>query len=298
MLRSSRRGLGALLGAVLLLLVLAVPAATAEECPVVAVEQEDGSIEYVTNCPPGAGGPGTGDGNGGSGVAPPSCDLSTVEAVANTPYCVGSTACAVNNPSSLTEDRWPMDERPSPEHIYTFTWCETAGGVVDYYWSWWLPEDVGPSLAELAQEAFGRLEAPAFRIGFNPPGRGVVGIPTWFWAGGGGGTITGSSALGVVAIGDPAYLELDPGDGSTIRRCAFVTADGDACAHTYRRASVRGSGTSGGQPAYVARMRLVYDVRFENSGAPLEIGGLPTSLESPWTTEAVPVAEIQSVVGP
>jgi hypothetical protein len=43
-------------------------------------------------------------------------------------------------------------------------------------------------------------------------------------------------------------------------------------------------------------MRLVYQVRFEVNGTPLEVAGLPATLESPWQTTSVPVAEIQALV--
>lgn len=271
--------------------------AAADECQVVEVTRSDGSVEYRTVCPE-DGDEGTRDpGDGGAGGGP-TCDLSTVEGVANYPYCVGTTACAVNNPSTLGEDAWPMEERPSPDHIYTWTWCESADGEVEYWWSWYLPEEQGPSLTELAQQAFGALRTPTYDVGFNPPRRAVVGVPTWFWADAAvDGPITGSSALGVVAIGEPDRLEVDPGDGSGVLTCPFTTTESDACSHTYGRSSVHGTAGADREPAYAVRMRLVYDVRFENAGAPLELPGLPTTLESAWQQTAVPVVEIQSVVG-
>lgn len=270
--------------------------ASAEGCRLVEVHLGGDKVKYETVCPPGQT-PGDGTPATGGPAAGPTCDLSQVEGVANYPYCVGTTACAVNNPSELPVEDWPMAEQPTPEHIYTFTWCETADGTVSYYWAWWLPADLGPSVTELAQQAFGELAVPAFTVSFNPPGRAVVGVPTWFWAAAGGGVITGSSALGVVAIGTPAYLELDPGDGSRVLRCPFAVDEGDACRHTYERSSVGATGRAGDSPAYTARARLVYDVSFENAGTPLELPGLPTSLTSGWATTAVPVAEIQAVVG-
>lgn len=275
-----------------------VPAtgAAADGCPLVAVDVGDGEVEYVAQCPPEESETGPVGGDGGSGGGP-SCDLSTVEHVADYPYCVGTTACAVNNPSTLPLDRWPMDEQPSPEHIFTFTWCETASGEVDYYWSWFLPEETGPSLAELAQQAFGQLVTPSYQVGFNPPGRALVNVPTWFWAQtSAGGVITGTSALGVVAIGEPSHLLVDPGDGGEVFTCGFTTVESQGCEHTYRRSSAGGTGEVDGVPAFTARMRLVYDVRFEDDGVPLEVPGLPDTLESPWQSTAIPVMEIQSVV--
>ena len=293
-------GLMALLVAVpgLVLPGLALPAAAApgDGCQLVEAGEENGEIVYETVCPGDEGG-GDGTPGGGGGGGAPTCDLSTVQGVADYPFCVGTTACAVNNPSSLPEESWPMEERPSPEHIYTWRWCETAAGEVDYEWSWYLPEEEGPSLEELAQQAFGALAPPTFGVGVNPPRQSVVGLPTWFWAATAQpGGLTGSSAGGVVALAAPDRLEVDPGDGSGVRSCPWTTAEADACTHTYARSSATAGGTSDVGPAYTARMRLVYDVTFQNNGAPLTLPGLPTTLESAWVTGAVPVAEIQSIV--
>ena len=151
--------------------------------------------------------------------------------------------------------------------------------------------------AQAAREAFGRLATPVFTVGFNPPGRAVVGVPTWLWAQTAqAGVITGSSAFGVVAFGEPARLEIDPGDGSGVLDCPWSTAASWVCAYTYARSSVGQRVGPGGQPAYTVRMRLVYRVRFENNGAPFVVAGLPAMLESPWQTTSLPVAEIQALV--
>lgn len=162
-------------------------------------------------------------------------------------------------------------------------------------WSWYTPPQA--SLADLARQAFGSLTAPAFTVGYNPPGRAVVGVPTWFWAQTGqGGVITGSSALGVVAVGTPSRVEVDPGDGSAVLSCPWSTTESATCSYTYGRSSAGRPVGSGGLPSYTARMRLVYEVRFENNGTLLQVPGLPTTLESPWQDTSLPVAEIQSVV--
>ncbi|ROS30710.1 hypothetical protein [Cellulomonas sp. PhB150] len=284
--RALASALTALVG---LALVLPMPAATAAEgCSLVEAGVVDGKMTYETVCPGDeSGGDETGGGGGGGAPAPEKCDKSVVDGVGDYVFCVGTTACAVNNPSHLDEADWPEDDRPGPDYIYTFKWCTTAAGDTDYGWSWYQPEDQGPSLEELAQQAFGALQTPAFSVAFNPPGRTVVGFPTWFWADtGSAGTLTGSSAGGVVAIAQPAHLEVDPGDGRGVRTCAWTTTESDECSVDYPRSS----------PGYPARMRLVYDVRFENDGAPLDLAGLPTVLQSPWERRAVPVAEIQSIV--
>jgi len=293
---STRRTLAGVLLALLVAVALVPASASAvaaagEGCQLVEAGVVNGQMTYKTVCPGDESeGPGEpGDGGSGSGGTP-ACDLSAVENVADFPFCVGTTACAVNNPSHLDPAEWPEETRPSPTAIYTWRWCETAAGTVDYVWTWYEPEVEGPSLTELAMQAFGALATPGFSVQFNPPGRAVVGVPTWFWAGtGNGGALTGSSAAGVVAIAEPSHLEVDPGDGSGTRTCPWSTSKSDACSATYDRASVRDG-------AYTARARLVYDVRFENNGAPLDLPGLPTALESPWATASVPVAEVQAVV--
>ena len=100
----------------------------------------------------------------------------------------------------------------------------------------------------------------------------------------------------MVAIGEPDRLEVDPGDGSAVLSCPWSTVASGECSYTYGRSSVGQPVDGDGLPAYPVRMRLVYQVRFEANGAPLEVAGLPTTLESPWQTTSVPVAEIQALV--
>ncbi len=156
------------------------------------------------------------------------------------------------------------------------------------------------TLNELAQRAFGQLQIPAFTPTFNPPTATYVNLDTWWWAEGATtNELIGTAALGVRALATPDHMEVDPGDGSGAFTCDFATQEADDCSNTYRRSSNRGSARApDGSKAYPARMRLVYDVRFEINGAPLNIAGLPTSLSSDWTPRAVPVREVQTVVVP
>ena len=78
--------------------------------------------------------------------------------------------------------------------------------------------------------------------------------------------------------------------------CAWSTVASGDCSYTYGRSSVGQPVDGDGLPAYPVRMRLVYQVRFEVNGTPLEVAGLLTTLESPWQTTPVPVAEIQALV--
>lgn len=243
-------------------------------------------LEYRVVCPetdPDADG-----GEGGS--TEPTCELTGLA-----DYCIGASACWANVPSALDPETWPEETRPSPEAIYTYQACSPDPDGTLSGWSWYEPP--GPSLGELATIAYGALSAPSFSLGFNPPAWTVVGVDTWFWARTDTpGQIVGSSAAGVVAVGRPSALEVDPGDGSAALTCPWSTAAQELCAYEYGRSSVDGPLTAVGQPAFEARMRLVYDVHFELDGSPLNLPGLPDEFVSPWQSAAVPVAEIQSVV--
>ena len=245
-----------------------------------------GEAFWAVVCPGDAGG----SSGGSSGPVGPSCVLSGLN-----DYCIGTSVCWSNVPSALPVESWPVDSRPSVDAIYTYQSCDPDPSGTLTGWSWYTPPQI--SAAQAAREAFGLLATPGFTVGFNPPGRAVVGVPTWLWAQTAQvGVITGSSALGVVALGEPAGLEVDPGDGSGVLDCPWSTAASGVCAYTYSRSSVGQPVGAGGQPAYTARMRLVYRVRFENNGAPFVVAGLPATLESPWQTASVPVAEIQALV--
>lgn len=268
---------------------VAATPAYAHHCTPIKVTTSEGTwvydIEHCHVSQPGDPGGSGGGGGGGAACNPPR----------GYEFCLGDAYCWANIPSALAESTWPEETRPSPEAIYTYRSCTPDPDGTLSGWSWYEPE--GPSLAERAQQAFGTLATPAFSIEFNPPVRAVVGLDTWFWAGTGTtGQITGSEALGVVAIGTPARLEVDPGDGSGVMSCPWTTTESAECSHLYAKASVGQPPGPDGLPSYTARMRLVYDVRFELDGAPLGIAGLPTSLESGWQEVALPVAEIQAIV--
>jgi len=267
--------------------VVAAPAAADPPpgCTVVQVPGPDGKLKFVVTCP----GDDDGGSPGGGGDNTPTCTLTGLAT-----YCVGTSACWANVPSALDPSTWPEETRPSPEAIYTFQYCDPDPTGTLTTWSWYEPP--GPSLQELAQRAYGRLATPAFTVAFNPPGEAIVGLPTWFWADAAtAGEIVGDSALGVVAIGAPDHLEVDPGDGSGTFTCPFAVTSGSDCSHEYTRSSAR-EPAAHGVPSYTARIRLVYDVRYENAGTRLTIPGLPDTLTSPWVAGAVPVAEVQTLV--
>ncbi len=285
-----RRGLLASGGALLLVLVGGLSAAAADVPPGCTLEvqtQPDGSKQYVVTCPPGAGG--SDDGGSDSG-GEPTCELTGLA-----DYCIGTSACWANVPSALDPSTWPEETRPSPDAIYTYQSCAPDPDGTLTGWSWYTPDEM--TVGEAAREAFGLLRVPPFEVGVNPPRQAIVGIETWFWAATGQpGALQGSSALGVVAIAEPDHIEVDPGDGSAPLSCPWTTAQSDACSHTYVRSSAGQPTGHAGLPAYSARMRLVYDVRFESNGSPLTVRGLPAVLESPWAQVSVPVAEVQAIV--
>lgn len=273
------------------LFVVVSPAAHADEkCWIEEVETEDG-IEWVERCEDSGGDDGSDDdGDSGSG-SEDQCDLSVYDDVHDgaTKWCRGEVACWGNFPSVHPEDMWEelADEpRPGPDHVVTFVECEDTPGD----WRWVVPpEETGPSLWDLAWTAYGALTAPAFEPAFSPPGRSIVNLDTWYWADGPDADPLSGTGGQVTAIAEPSHMQVDPGDGNAALTCDFEVTENERCTHVYTRASV------GHDDGYPVRMRLVYDVRFENNGAPLELDGLPTTLESPWEQAALPVAEVQAL---
>jgi len=268
-----------------LIAVVALPAAASADPKCRKVEIAPGKFIYVCDEPEEPGTPG-GPGPGGP-TAPPPCDLEA-------PYdefCEGTAACWGNNPAKV-ENPTELEGVPKPsEDAYAaYKACRRADGSFYSEWYWTTEPNPGPTPAEAAQQAFGELTTPAFTAAFNPDTRTLVNLETWWWAEGADAQeIVGTGALGVRAIGTPDRIEVDPGDGTGTFTCDFVTSESDACSHVYRRAS---------RPTYDARMRLVYSVRFERNGNPMDLPGLPTQLESPWQGTAVDVDEVQSIVRP
>jgi len=284
-------------------LLAAAPSSAAKVCKA-WVTTSEGRVEYtVVPCPGEGDDGGTGGSGSDSGSSGPSCYLGRQAAFDyDNAFCKGDLSCYDFVPSpSYEEDSWP--DRPAgtdDDAVYSSRACFTqppAEDLVSFDYLWITPDD-GPTLAEQADEAFGALDAPSFTLAFNPPTRAVVGVPTWFWAQGAtGGALHGSSAAGLVAVATPDHMDVDAGDGSGVRACAFSVAQSDTCSTTYMRSSAgRSTRTSAGDPAYDARMRLVYSVQFLQGGKPISIPGAPTQFSSGWQDALVPVAEVQSVV--
>lgn len=264
--------------------------------------ENPGELDYICEEEEDDQDPGSGDGGGSS---EPTCDLSIVEEKGihdgAQRWCEGENTCWANIPATAHDEDDVAEQRPSPDHVVIYKQCFGPNGeefppIVQ----WYLPPEP-PSLQELAEQAYGQLNTPGFTLEFNPPSRSYVSLATWWWVQGpGNDEIVGSSALGLVAVGVPSRIEVDPGDGTGAVGCPWSAAKSDTCTHTYTRASVSGTATGpAGSPAYLARARLIYEVHFEQDGAPIDVPGLPdefASFESPWQSTPVPVAEIQSIV--
>jgi hypothetical protein len=279
------RALVAAVGAAILMAALLTAVSSPAAAGICGVDPQTGKTIFG-DCDEGADGDGaTGDGDGdgdGGGTAQPTCDLRPGDNV-----CIGGKSCLLNDPSLNEEEDVADDMPPKPEgdgwHA-AFRHCE--GESPTWFWS----QDTEPTPAELATEAFNQLETPPYTATFNPPTRTLVNLDTWWWADGPAATPITASAGSVTATAAPNRLEVDPGDGTGVKTCAFVTEQSDTCSHTYTRSSA-GEG-------YPARMRLVYAVSFTDGGTPLVVEGLPAELSSAWAAVTVPVRETQTVVRP
>ncbi|WP_461110606.1 hypothetical protein, partial [Streptomyces calidiresistens] len=67
--------------------------------------------------------------------------------------------------------------------MYTFKKCFAPdGSELPGVWEFITPPGDGPSVEELAWEAFGRLSVPGFTLAHNPPTQAVIFVDTWWWA--------------------------------------------------------------------------------------------------------------------
>ncbi|WP_131986639.1 hypothetical protein [Jiangella ureilytica] len=295
----TRTFLRLLLGAAVVAASLLVTVSTASaDCELVQVPAPGGGYSWVEDCSDSGGDDGDDNGgdNGGGGDTEPTCDLSQVEGEGPptaVQWCMGTEACWGNIPSLNPPEDWEqLAGEPSPGEgwIVTYVTCYPSNPIGTWQWIE-PPEEQGPSLWDLAWQAFGNIATPDFTLAFSPPTQSYVNLPTWYWADGpSDGEILGESTGAVNAIATPDRIEVDPGDGSGVMECPFAVDEGDECLHTYVRASVDHA------DGYPARMRLVYDIAFTNNGEPLELDGLPTTLESPWVDGPLPVAEVAAIV--
>lgn len=259
-------------------LVVLIPAAAhAELCEVTV----DNQIKLV-DCDTGSGNDGDdGDDDGGGGSnGVPACEIEPGDNA-----CYEGESCLINDPAKADLELIADDLGPKPGDDYhpAFRACGTG----DYLWYW--SDDGGPSLEELALEAYGNLPFPTFTAAFNPPGRTLVNLETWWWADDASTAPLTASAGSVTVTAEPNRMQVDPGDGSAPVVCNFITSKSDECVHVYRKAR------SGG---YTARIRLVWNVSFTDDDSPITLEGLPTTFTSPWQATNVPVREVQTVVVP
>ncbi|TDD64456.1 hypothetical protein E1262_28220 [Jiangella aurantiaca] len=285
-------------------LVQVTPAA-ADDC-IQYVETSPGFWEYVNVCDGDEGGGGDEEDGGGDdgGNAEPECYLGREDQFDyDWSYCDDDLSCYVYSPppSAPDPEDWPEPPAGTPEdHVYGMLTCLTQPPeeeVVIYRPAWLPPQEDVVDWEQEALQAFGQLVAPDFDLAFNPPQRAYVTLDTWYWAEGAtDGELTGTSAAGLVAIATPERLEVQPGDGSSTLTCPFTVTQSDACSYVYDHASVEGTATVDGQPAYEGQARLVYTVRFELNGEVMEIDGAPAVFQTPWQATPIPVAEIQAIV--
>jgi hypothetical protein len=266
------------------------PAAAEPDCH--PVQQPDGSIGY--ECTEGGddGQPGTpGGGSDGGGTTQPTCDLR-----APATFCLGERACWIkDNVVPFAPPKGPPPTKDADWHVqmcYPNGEGPPSGEAV---WDDEAPEP--PTLAEQARTAFGQLNPALGTLGANPQAHSLVSLPTWFWADGLAGELTGSSAFGLVAIAQPDHLEVTPGDGSATLTCDWVTTKSDACSHSYTRSSaVAGTTEVDGRRAYAASAVPVWTVSYEMAGAPVNIPGAQLELVGPEMTTGVRVDEVQATV--
>ncbi|MET0931879.1 MAG: hypothetical protein ABWX74_20360 [Aeromicrobium sp.] len=294
------------LAAVLVLLVATSPSASAENgCPSGQTRNYIGNGKY-TACRPieGTTPPVTNPGPGPGPVAPPPCPLDDFPESyhADKPgrtgnFCINEDVCYTTN--VFPPIRLPDGDRPNEDSKPRVTFCfigPDASNIRDIFWS---DEEEPPTLLEQAQTAIGQIVLPTPTINTSPTTRTLVNLDTWVWIDGAQQRATGSSAFGLVAIATFRGMTVDPGDGTGPFPCPYVTDSASAerdCAHTYTRASVRGSQSVDGRPAYGITVNTTYDLTFEVDGAPVTIDGAPLTLDGPPAQAALRVDEVQSIV--
>jgi hypothetical protein len=282
--------LATVLAAVLASLVLPASTASAgQSCHY--VRNDSGGFTYSCTQTGDGGTDGTGgsDGSGSGGGA--SCTL-----VLQATFCMGTRACWYEEwgpPWAIPQGKPPGED--AEKKVRT---CVDPGGGGETMPVWvGANEPQPPSLQEQAQTAFGQLKPALGTLSANPATTSLVSLPTWFWAEGLDGQLTGSSAFGLRAIAEPDHLDVDPGDGSGSTSCPWTTTQSDVCSHVYDRASSAGGTTSvDGHPAYAVTAEPVWTVSFEMNGNPVNIPGAPTELRGPQMTKAERVAEVQALV--
>lgn len=260
------------------------------------VEVFPGVSQYVNICEtPGEDDDGEDDGSddGEGEWEGPSCDLG------HDPYnefCWDEKACYADIPSPLAEEDWPDKGRPSETAIFTSFACIVPPDGEPLHEFGWI-DPYRYSLPDQGWAALGKLETPAFTLGFEPAGLAYVGADTTFEVDGiGDGEIVGTEAGSLQAVGSFRHVELKPGDDAEVLECDNEPGTDD-CVHVYLETSHdEPAADLDGRGSYTAQARLVYDVTYLMGGEPVSLPGVPDTLESPWNGTVVPVGEIQVLV--
>lgn len=153
----------------------------------------------------------------------------------------------------------------------------------------WLPEEeapdgtAGPSVADVAQQAYGQLRLTQPRIGVSPVADQLVHLPTWLWLDGWGAVSATASVPGVAvtATATPESVSWSMGDGGTVN-CdspgVRFTAEHDPAAESPSCGYTYGS-SSAGQPGGVFEVTAIVEwtVSWSSAGQSGVFPGLTTS---------------------
>lgn len=258
-------------------MVLSGPA-TAADC--VLVERNGQQVYICDEVDPG--GNTGGGGTGGSGAPP--CEFRD----GYDDLCLGSDACWWNNPAAVQEPE-ELEGTPKPSedsHVIYINCIRPDGSTYDrWYWSEDFPEI---TIEDRIRSAMGAIDFPTIEASFNPPGRTLVNLDTWWWAEGAPeGEIRGSQALSMVGIATPRGLQIDPGDGSGPKMCPMSVVESDICTYEYRRSG-----------DYTSTMSIVYDIVYVMGGQELTLDQVPEEFRTATIDDEIPVQvrEVQTRV--
>lgn len=243
-------------------------------------------------------------GGGENTSTPPPCDLSDAPGAdydnPSAPFCKGTTVCQTID--LFAPLAYPKTEKPSPDSKARLEACRSPLGTIDLGDVFWSDEEEPPTLTEQAQTAVGMLQFATPTVGVSPETRTLVNLDTWFWLDGVQGEVS-ASAFTLTVTARLKSVTVDPGDGGGSFVCDPVPTTAAAaetsCTHEYRRASVRGTTSVAGKPAYQATVTSLYELTYTNGGQVLDdIPGAQATINGAPGTTAVRVDEAQTVVRP